>query len=143
MIRLNVCLQLAAVAAASLLCASGAQAADLLANKAGMTMYVFDKDSPGKSACNGACATAWPPVADSEISGPDFAGITRDDGSRQLAFKGKPLYLFAGDGKPGDRLGNGMNGAWHAASPTAAAKPQSGSKPVADPYGYSNSSSSY
>jgi predicted lipoprotein with Yx(FWY)xxD motif len=44
--------------------------------------------------------------------------ITRDDGSRQWAYKGKPLYTFAKDTKPGDITGDGfLNGAWHLAQP--------------------------
>ena len=28
----------------------------------GMTLYTFDKDTAGKSACNGPCAANWPPL---------------------------------------------------------------------------------
>lgn len=44
--------------------------------------------------------------------------LERDDGSRQWAYKGKPLYTFAKDAKPGDITGDGfLNGAWHLAMP--------------------------
>ncbi len=89
----------------------------VLTNAAGMTLYTFDKDAAGsgKSACNGPCATNWPPLmaaADAKASG-DYSIITRDDGSKQWAYKGMPLYLWAKDGKPGDRTGDGVNNVWH------------------------------
>jgi predicted lipoprotein with Yx(FWY)xxD motif len=86
----------------------------------GMTLYTFDKDSAGKSACNGPCATNWPPllVADGEKPGPDMSVVTRDDGKKMWAYKGKPLYTFIKDTKPGDANGDGfLNGAWHVAKP--------------------------
>jgi predicted lipoprotein with Yx(FWY)xxD motif len=83
----------------------------------GMTLYSFDKDAGGKSACNGPCATNWPPLmagADAKASG-DWSVITRDDGSKQWAYKGKPVYTWTKDSKPGDKTGDGfLNGAWHA-----------------------------
>lgn len=82
----------------------------------GMTLYTFDKDSAGKSVCNGPCATNWPPVlvdANTAVSG-DYSVITRDDGKKQLAYKGKPLYFWSKDAKPGDKTGDGfLNNAWH------------------------------
>ena len=86
---------------------------------AGMTLYTFDKDTtPGKSACNGPCATNWPPalVADNAKAAGDWTIITRDDGMKQWAYKGKPVYAFAKDTKAGDTTGDGfMNGVWHIA----------------------------
>jgi predicted lipoprotein with Yx(FWY)xxD motif len=89
--------------------------AGMMANNAGMTLYTFDKDSGGKSACNGPCAGNWPPFmagSDAKASG-DWSIITRDDGSKQWAYKGKPLYLWSKDQKPGDMTGDGFNGIWH------------------------------
>ena len=86
-----------------------------LTNAAGMTLYTFDKDSGGKSACNGPCAGNWPPFtagADAKVSG-DWSVITRDDGRKQWAYKGKPTYLWSKDQKPGDMMGDGFNGVWH------------------------------
>ena len=85
----------------------------------GMTLYTFDKDAAGsgKSVCNGPCATNWPPLmagADAKPSG-DWTVITRDDGAKQWAYKGKPVYTWVKDAKPGDTTGDGFaNGAWHA-----------------------------
>jgi len=87
----------------------------------GMTLYVFDKDvaNSGKSVCNGPCATNWPPLAADSTASPtgDYNVITRDDGARQWAYKGKPLYFWAKDHKPGDKTGDGFNGVWHSAKP--------------------------
>jgi predicted lipoprotein with Yx(FWY)xxD motif len=83
----------------------------------GMTLYTFDKDAGGKSACNGPCAANWPPLiaaADARPDG-DWTIITRDDGARQWAYKGKPVYLWAKDRKPGDKTGDGFNSVWHVA----------------------------
>ncbi len=89
----------------------------ILVDGAGMTIYTFDKDiaGSGKSRCNDACAKRWPPVPLTVewIESP-YSIVTRDDGSRQLAYKGRPLYRFAGDARPGDRKGDKMNGVWHA-----------------------------
>ena len=88
-----------------------------LTNANGMTLYVFDKDAGGKSACNGPCAANWPPLmatGDAAAMG-DWTVVTRDDGSKQWAYKGKPLYAWAKDAKPGDKTGDGFNNVWHAA----------------------------
>ena len=89
-----------------------------LTNAAGMTLYTFDKDSAGKSACNGPCAANWPPLsAGAGAAGKgDWSIVTRDDGSKQWAYKGKPLYTWVKDQKPGDKTGDGVaNNAWHTA----------------------------
>ncbi|MCA0304477.1 MAG: hypothetical protein LCH95_18880 [Proteobacteria bacterium] len=86
----------------------------------GMTLYTFDKDAPGKSNCNGPCATNWPPalVADGGKAAGDWTIVTRDDGLKQWAYKGKPVYAWVKDTKPGDTTGDGfLNGAWHVAKP--------------------------
>lgn len=91
----------------------------VLVNSAGMTLYTFDKDAGGKSACNDQCAKIWPPVtaaADAKASG-DLSVITRDDGSKQWAYKGKPVYLYAKDAKPGDKTGDNFKDVWHVIKP--------------------------
>ncbi|MGJ7563603.1 COG4315 family predicted lipoprotein [Variovorax sp. GB1R11] len=92
-----------------------------LVGATGMTLYTFDKDTAGsgKSACNGGCATNWPPFIASEgdkATG-DFTIVTRDDGKKQWAAKGWPLYYWAKDSKPGDKTGDGVNGTWKIAKP--------------------------
>ncbi|KQY97343.1 hypothetical protein ASD45_21940 [Pseudolabrys sp. Root1462] len=92
----------------------------VLTDTSGMTLYTFDKDAAGKSACNGPCATNWPPLmaaADAKAAG-GFTVIVRDDGGKQWAQGGKPLYTWKNDKKPGDVTGDGFaNGAWHIAKP--------------------------
>ncbi len=93
----------------------------ILTGPTGMTLYTFDKDTNGssKSVCNGPCATNWPPLMATDADQPtgDFTVITRDDGKKQWAAKGKPLYFWAKDSKPGDRTGDGFNKLWQVAKP--------------------------
>ena len=93
----------------------------VLSGSNGMTLYVFDKDSAGsgKSVCNDACATNWPPLmaTASDATSGDYTVVTRDDGKKQWALKGKPLYYWVKDQKPGDMTGDGVNNVWHAVKP--------------------------
>jgi len=85
----------------------------------GMTLYVFDGDTvPGKSSCAGDCARSWRPLAAPAGAQPagDWSLVAREDGLRQWAYRGKPLYLSDRDAKPGDALGNGVDGQWHVAA---------------------------
>ena len=89
----------------------------LLVDGSGMTLYTFDKDPKGggKSTCNGGCATNWPPLMakTSDAASGDFSIITRDDGSKQWAYKGMPLYTWVKDKKPGDMSGDNFKSVWH------------------------------
>jgi len=93
----------------------------LMTGPNGMTLYTFDKDAigSGKSVCNGQCATNWPPfmAAATDQPGGDWSIVTRDDGSKQWAWSGQPLYYWAKDQKPGDMTGDGFNKVWHAVRP--------------------------
>jgi predicted lipoprotein with Yx(FWY)xxD motif len=92
----------------------------VLTDAKGMTLYTFDKDMSGKSACNGPCAGNWPPLTAAADAKPaaDYTIVARDDGSKQWAYKGKPLYTWKNDHKPGDITGDGfLKGAWHIAKP--------------------------
>lgn len=122
-------ISLAAVAIAltvgSAFAADPAMTADTAKGKAlvdakGMTLYTFDKDSMGKSACNGQCATNWPPLMapkEAKAMG-EWTVVTRDDGATMWAYKGKPLYTFIQDKKAGDVVGDGFAGnTWHIAKP--------------------------
>jgi predicted lipoprotein with Yx(FWY)xxD motif len=90
----------------------------VLASAQGLTLYSFAPDTPAKSVCNGACATAWPPVkpaTTAAVKSP-FATIKRSGGATQLTFRGHPLYTFVGDKAPGQATGNNLNlngGVWH------------------------------
>jgi len=96
-------------------------AAGVLTNSDGMTLYTFDKDTAdsGKSVCKDDCAAKWPPLiaAVGEKASGSYTIINRDDGGRQWAFKGKPLYLWFKDQKPGDTTGDGVNNVWRTAKP--------------------------
>ena len=100
--------------------AAPAQVADgRLTTATGMTLYTFDRDTGARSACNGPCAQNWPPLAaaaDARAAA-DYSVVVRDDGSRQWAYKGRPLYTWVRDAKPGDTTGDGFNGVWHVARP--------------------------
>jgi predicted lipoprotein with Yx(FWY)xxD motif len=93
----------------------------VLTSPNGMTLYTFDRDAAGsgKSACNGPCATNWPPLmaaAGAQSTG-DYTIVVRNDGTRQWAHKGHPLYYWIKDAKAGDRTGDGVNNVWHLARP--------------------------
>jgi predicted lipoprotein with Yx(FWY)xxD motif len=93
-----------------------AQLGEVLVGPTGMTLYTFANDKePGKSVCNGPCAENWPPFKP-EATAPapkaPLSVITRDDGSKQYAFKGKPLYYWKNDKKAGDATGHGVNNVW-------------------------------
>jgi predicted lipoprotein with Yx(FWY)xxD motif len=93
---------------------------EVLTDSKGMTLYTFDKDADGKSACNGPCTGNWPPLMASAGAIPmgDYTIITRADGGKQWAYKSKPLYTWKNDKAPGDITGDGfLNGAWHMAKP--------------------------
>jgi predicted lipoprotein with Yx(FWY)xxD motif len=91
----------------------------VLTGNNGMTLYTFDKDADGKSMCNGPCASNWPPalLVDGEMASGAYTVVTRDDGKKQWALKGKALYYWSKDQKPGDQTGDGFNNLWHVAKP--------------------------
>ncbi len=87
----------------------------ILVNSQGRTLYLFKKDSRGKSACSGECAKFWPPL---RVSGKPSAGrgisasklgtIRRSDGKQQVTYNGHPLYTFQQDTKAGQTHGEGL-----------------------------------
>ena len=85
-------------------------------SRPGLTLYVFDSDlGTSGSTCNDECATTWPPVVvdDAEVDNiPGLSLITRDDGSSQATFKGRPLYFYANDTSAGEANGQAVNDAW-------------------------------
>ena len=86
----------------------------------GMALYTYDNDKePNKSACMGNCLNNWPALkaAATDKDMGDWKVITRDDSTKQWAYKGKPLYYFAQDKAPGDKVGDGRGGVWHLAKP--------------------------
>jgi predicted lipoprotein with Yx(FWY)xxD motif len=94
---------------------------EVLAGPNGMTLYTFANDKePGKSACTGPCAENWPPftpAANAPAPKAPLSVITRDDGVKQYAYKGRPLYYWKNDKKAGDATGHGVNNVWAVAKP--------------------------
>ena len=98
----------------------------VLAGTKGKTLYLFQADKPGASACTGTCASVWPPVVGTaSVSGQavsaDLGTITRSDGTKQVTYKGHPLYYFAKDQDSGDAYGQGIKsfGAeWYVLAPS-------------------------
>jgi predicted lipoprotein with Yx(FWY)xxD motif len=99
-----------------------------LVSATGMTLYTFDKDTTeNSSACTADCLGNWPALTIEDgtavsvgegLDVEDFTTFTRaDDGTFQVAYYAKPLYMFAGDSAPGDTNGDGVAGVWHLAMP--------------------------
>ena len=98
----------------------------ILVDSQGRTLYLFQRDSGAKSACNGACAIDWPPLrvtgtpsVGGGVSASIVATSARSDGKQQVTYNGHPLYLFSGDQNPGDTNGQGVNafgGLWYVLS---------------------------
>ena len=107
----------------------------IIVNSNGRTLYLFEKDRNGKSACSGQCAVFWPPLITSGKPGvtggasASLIGTTRRaDGRLQVTYNHHPLYTFVKDKKAGQTNGEGVNAfgaAWDAVSPAGAkvAKP--------------------
>jgi predicted lipoprotein with Yx(FWY)xxD motif len=94
---------------------AGSPLGSLLVDQQGRTVYLFERDASGVSTCYDACAVAWPPVLTSgapaaavDVSRGDLGTTVRRDGAHQVTYHGHPLYLFAGDRKPGDTAGQGL-----------------------------------
>ena len=88
-----------------------------LTGTSGRALYLWVADSGGKSSCSGACAKVWPPVtttgtpvASHGVKAGDLSTITRSDGTKQVAYKGHPLYYFAEDTAAGSTKGQGSDG---------------------------------
>ena len=99
----------------------------ILVDSGGRTLYLFKADSGTTSACQGACAAAWPPLrttgtpnAGTGANAGLVATTARSDGGPEVTYNGHPLYLYAGDQKPGDVNGQGLTafgGQWLVVSP--------------------------
>lgn len=101
-----------------LLAVSGTDFVVQTQNKDSLTLYVFDHDVPGQSACTSTqCVTTWPPLLakSSDVAHAPLSIITRTDGNKQWALRDKPLYFFTSDANPGDIKGEGIGTIWHVA----------------------------
>ncbi len=115
-----------------------------LTGEDGKTLYYFLKDTaPGKSVCEGDCATNWPPftldAGETVAAGDGVTGVVntfaRSDGSTQVSYDGRPLYYFAADKAAGDAVGQGKGGVWFVAATdgSAPAAPVASGAPAASP----------
>jgi predicted lipoprotein with Yx(FWY)xxD motif len=87
----------------------------IIVDSRGRTLYLFEKDTRGHSACSGTCAMYWPPLI---TRGKPIAGhglkksllgtIRRANGARQVTYAGHPLYRYVLDTKPGETNGEGL-----------------------------------
>jgi predicted lipoprotein with Yx(FWY)xxD motif len=126
-----------AAAAATVITTHTGTAGTYLTNGSGRSVYLWVKDPMGKSVCDGACASAWPPVtttgtptASGGAVATDLGTFTRSDGSKQVTYDGHPLYYFAGDSGPGMTAGQGLNGfgaLWWLVAPSGSSITGSGS----------------
>jgi len=89
----------------------------ILVNGNSQTLYLFEKDKNGKSACSGACATNWPPLltkgtpkASGGVKSSLLGTTKRSDGTTQVTYGGWPVYTFVADkNKPGSTKGEGVD----------------------------------
>jgi predicted lipoprotein with Yx(FWY)xxD motif len=96
-----------------------------LTNETFFTLYRYLSDPQDKeiSTCYGSCARIWQPfyeeklTIDPELKSIDFDVITRDDGEKQLTYKGWPLYLYNEDTKPLETNGQSIDGLWFVVNP--------------------------
>jgi len=99
----------------------------ILVNGQGRTLYLFEKDRNGKSACSGKCATFWPPLiaagkprATAGAKSSLLGTVRRTDGRLQVTYNHHPLYRFVKDVKQGQTNGQNVDafGAeWYVLSP--------------------------
>ena len=100
----------------------------ILVDAGGNTLYLFQQDTSTVSTCDGACAASWPPLtttgdpeAADGVSAAELGTTKRTDGTTEVTYNGHPLYYYAGDAKPGDTTGQGLDfyGAeWNVLSPS-------------------------
>lgn len=101
----------------------------ILVEASGRTLYLRTSDEPQVSNCSGGCALAWPPLVavDDPAAGDGVDGdlldtISREDGSVQVTYNGRPVYYYALDEKPGDTNGQGVGDVWFTASTAGEAR---------------------
>src|SRR5262245_17583007 len=100
----------------------------IIVDSRGRSLYLFEKDRRGHSACSGACAAYWPPlltsakpVAGTGVKKALLGTIRRSNGKKQVTYNGHPLYRFVQDTKPGQVKGQDTHffgGGWYVISPS-------------------------
>jgi predicted lipoprotein with Yx(FWY)xxD motif len=115
------------IARATTIKAASSSLGRIVVDAKGRTLYLFEKDARGRSSCSGACAQAWPPLLTSgkpsagKGASASLLGVTRRaNGTRQVTYRGHPLYRFSGDTRPGQTNGEGSHAfgaGWYALTP--------------------------
>ena len=89
---------------------------EILVDGQGRTLYLFEADKGTASRCDGACASAWPPlttagspIAGAGVSASKLGTTARGDGTTEVTYHGHPLYTYAGDSAPGQTAGQGSD----------------------------------
>ena len=100
----------------------------VLVDGRGKTLYTLSAETRGRFICTTKfCLSLWSPLVVGRGTTPagaqHLATIRRPDGRTQVTYRGRPLYTFNQDTKPGDVKGNGFKdvGIWLAATPNATA----------------------
>ena len=111
--------------------ASNATLGKIIVGSNGLTLYHYTVDHGKVVKCVGACATQWPPVLIAKnaepVAGPGITAsklgtVKRPDGTMQVTYAGYALYRFAGDTKPGQVNGQGLEKKWYVIAPTRRAR---------------------
>lgn len=111
-----------APAASHTLTVASSDLGSILVDGEGRTLYLFESDGQKASTCYDQCASNWPALtgqvaAGSGVDASLMGSTTRSDGTAQATYNGWPLYYFAGDQKPGDHNGEGLQNLWYTVSP--------------------------
>jgi predicted lipoprotein with Yx(FWY)xxD motif len=109
----------------NMMIASRPKTGSYLTDGTGRALYVWAKDTiPGVSSCTGTCIATWPAFAVDQLVAPsvlnpsNFSTIIRGDGTKQIAYRGRPLYYYSADKDAGDLYGDGIGNVWFAANVT-------------------------
>jgi predicted lipoprotein with Yx(FWY)xxD motif len=90
----------------------------ILVNSKGRSLYNLSVEKKGHFICTGTCTKTWHPLRSKHKSPTGTVShlsfLKRPDGTKQVAYKGHPLYTFSGDSKAGDTNGQGFKdvGTW-------------------------------
>jgi predicted lipoprotein with Yx(FWY)xxD motif len=94
----------------------------------GRALYMFEADKHNMSNCPSNCLAIWPgfsakgmPSVSGGVNAAKLGTAKAADGTTLVTYNGWPLYYYAGDQKPGDTAGQGLNdfGAkWYVVNPS-------------------------
>lgn len=95
-----------------------------LADDAGMSLYMFTKDTPNTTVCYDKCEVQWPPLLTlgnptlgEGVDASKLGTTTRKDGTVQVTFNGMPLYYYFKDKAAGDVTGQNVGTVWYVVAP--------------------------